>query len=230
LQYVAALDKSTGQTVWKTDRKIEYGTDNGDVKKAYGTPTVIQVGTEYQLISPSAGAAIAYDPKTGTELWRVKAGGMNVSARPLFGHGLLFLSTADGGFVHYAVRPDGRGDVTSTHVVWKNTKGVPKHASHVLVGDLLFMANEQGVVTCLEAKTGSVAWQKRIGGSFTASPLHADGKVYFFGEGGETLVIAAEPEFKLLATNQLADGFMASPAVCDKSLILRTTKNLYRID
>jgi outer membrane protein assembly factor BamB len=160
----------------------------------------------------------------------VKAGGMNVSARPLYGHGLLFLSTADGGFVHYAVRPDGRGDITASHVVWKNTKGVPKHASHILAGDLLFMANEQGVLTCLDAKTGDVAWQKRIGGSFTASPIHSEGRVYFFGEAGETHIVAAEREFKLLGTNQLADGFMASPAVCDKSLILRTTKNLYRID
>lgn len=230
LQYVVALDKQTGKTIWKRDRNIEYGTDNGDVKKAYGTPTVIHVGTEAQLISPSAGAMMAYNPRTGEEIWRVKAGGMNVSARPLFAHGLVFLSTADGGFVQYAVKPDGHGDVTATHVVWKNTKGVPKHASHVLVGELLFMANEQGVVTCVDALSGAVVWQKRIGGSFTASPIHAGGRIYFCNEDGETHVIAADREFKSLAINKLADGFMASPAVSGHSLILRTTKNLYRID
>ncbi len=230
LQYLVALDKQSGKTVWKRDRNIEYGTDNGDAKKAYGTPTVIQVGDGFQLISPSAGAAIAYDPRTGDELWRVKAGGMNVSARPLFGLGLVFLSTADGGFVHYAVKPDGRGDVTGTHVVWKNSKGVPKHSSHLLVGELLFMASEQGVGTCLNAKSGEVVWQKRIGGSFTASPICSAGRIYLFGEGGETHVLAADREFKSLATNKLADGFMASPAVSGKSLILRTTKNLYRIE
>ncbi|RPH76873.1 MAG: quinonprotein alcohol dehydrogenase, partial [Nitrospiraceae bacterium] len=229
LQYLAALDKQTGKTIWKQDRNIEYGTENGDAKKAYGTPSVIQVGNGYQLISPSAGAAVAYDPLTGQELWRVKAGGMNVAARPLYGNGLVILSTADGGFVQYAVKPDGKGDVTATHVVWKNAKGVPKQASHLLVGELLFMANEQGVVSCLDAKSGDTVWQKRIGGSFIASPLFAGGRIYLFDEEGQTQVIAAEREFKLLATNKLGDGFMASPAVWQKSLILRTTKNLYRI-
>ena len=230
LQYVAALDKQTGKTVWKSDRNIDYGTDNGDVKKAYGTPTVIQVDDQYQLISPSAGATIAYNPQTGEELWRVKAGGMNVAARPVFGNGLLILSSADGGFVQYSVRPDGRGDVTASHVVWKNSKGVPKYASHLMAGDLVFMAGEQGVITCLDSKTGDSVWQKRVGGSFTASPIYCAGRVYFCNEDGETHVIAAEKEFKSLAVNKLADGFMASPAVSNKSLILRTTKNLYRID
>jgi outer membrane protein assembly factor BamB len=230
LQYVAALDKQTGKTVWKRDRNIEYGTDNGDVKKAYGTPSVIHTGDGFQLVSPSAGAAIAYNPLTGDELWRVKAGGMNVSARPLFGNGLVYLGTADGGFVQYAVKPDGRGDVTNSHVVWKNSKGVPKAASQVLAGDLLFMANEQGVFTCVDAKTGETVWAKRVGGSFIASPLYAGGRIYFFNEQGETHVIAAEREYKLLATNKLDEGFMASPAVYQKSLILRTVKNLYCIE
>ncbi|MGE0761157.1 MAG: PQQ-binding-like beta-propeller repeat protein, partial [Pirellulaceae bacterium] len=190
LQYLVALDKRTGQTVWKTDRNIEYGSDNGDIKKGYGTPTVIHVGDSYQLVSPSAGAAMAYDPRTGVELWRVKAGGMNVSARPVFGHGLVFLTTADGGFVQYAVDPAGRGDVTASHVVWKNTKGVPKHSSPLLVDDLILMANEQGIMTCLDARTGKDHWQRRVGGSFTASPLHAQGRVYFFDEEGQTLVVS----------------------------------------
>jgi outer membrane protein assembly factor BamB len=230
LQYVVALDKETGKTVWKRDRDIDYGTENGDAKKAYGTPTVIQVGSEALLISPSAGAAIAYNPETGEERWRVKAGGMNVSARPLFGHGLVFLGTADGGFVQYAVRPDGHGDVTGTHVVWKNSKGVPKHPSHLLVGDYLFMASEQGIITCLNAKSGTSVWQQRVGGSFTASPIANAGRLYFFDEDGRTHVLAAGDKYESLAINQLDDGFMASPAVSGRALILRTTKNLYRVE
>lgn len=229
LQYVVALDKQTGKTLWKQDRNIEYGTDNGDAKKAYGTPSVIQVGGRDQLISPSAGAAIAYDPETGEELWRVKAGGMNVSARPLFADGVLYLSTADGGFVHYAINPDGAGDITGSHVLWKNTKGVPKHASHVLVDGLLFMANEQGVMSCVEAKSGEVIWQKRLGGSFTASPITSRGRLYFFDEDGKGYVLAAGRSYEELAVNELPEGCMASPAVLDNSIIIRTTAALYRV-
>src|SRR5262249_53284639 len=152
-QYVVALDKNTGETVWKRDRNIDYGSDNGDVKKAYGTATVIQVEGKPQLVYPSAGATIAYEPHTGEELWRVRHGGMNASARPLFGHGLLYLNTAAGGFKLFALRVGGKGDVTDSHVAWKSSQGVPTRSSQLLVGDLLFMAGDASVATCLEART-----------------------------------------------------------------------------
>jgi outer membrane protein assembly factor BamB len=230
VQYLVALDKATGQTVWKRDRDIAYDSDNGDIKKAYSTPTIVPVGDSLQLVSPSAGAAMGYDPRTGEELWRVKCGGMNVSARPVFGRGLVFMTTADGGFIQYALRPDGRGDVTSSHVAWKNTKGVAKHSSPILVEDLLFMANEQGIVTCVDAASGDVQWQKRAGGSFTASPIFAAGRVYLFSEDGNTLVIAPKREFEQLAANKLEQGCMASPAVIGNSLLVRTIGHLYRIE
>ena len=230
VQYVAALDKATGKTVWKRDREIDYGSDNGDSKKAYGTPSVVQINDTFQLISPSAGAAVAYDPRTGDELWRVKAGGMNVSARPVYGHGLVFLTTASGGFNQYAVKPDGKGDVTATHVVWKNAKGVPTHSSPILVDDLLFMASEQGIISCVDAKSGEVVWQKRAGGSFIASPLASGKRVYFFSEDGDAHVYAASRDSELLATNKLAEGCMATPAIIDKSLVIRGLQHLYRIE
>ncbi|MFO0901960.1 MAG: PQQ-binding-like beta-propeller repeat protein [Pirellulales bacterium] len=230
VQYVAALDKKTGQTVWKTDRNIEYGSDNGDIKKAYSTPHLIEVNGQPQLVDPSAGAAIAYDPKTGAELWRVRGGGMNASARPLFAHGLVYISTADGGFKFFAAKPDGRGDVTQSHVAWKQTKGIPKYSSPCLVGDLLFTSAENGVLSCLDAKTGEVVWQERVGGSFTASPITAEGRVYFSNEDGDTFVVAAARKYELAGRGKLEQGCMASLAVYDKSLIIRTTKNLYRID
>lgn len=232
VQYVVALDKNTGKTVWKKDRNITYGSDNGDIKKAYATPAIIRVNGKDQLVNPSAQTSMAYDPLTGEELWRVDCGGMNVSCLPLFGHGMVYMTTAAGGFQLYAVKPDGTGNVTNSHVVWKLTKGVPKQASQLLVGDLLYMGNEQGVLTCIEAKTGDVVWQQRVDGKavFTASPIYADGKLYFFGEEGVAAVVAEGREFKLLATNTLDGGFMASPAVSGKSLILRTKTALYRVE
>lgn len=230
VQYVVALDKLTGKTVWKRDRDIAYGSADGDIKKAYATPHVIEVGGRPQLVDPSAGASIAYDPRTGVELWRVRCGGMNVSARPVFGNGLVFLTTADGGFKMFAAKVDGSGDVTQSHVVWKQTKGIPKYGSPSLVGELLFMSGENGVLTCLQAADGEEIWQKRVGGSFTASPISTADRVYFFNENGETTVVAASREYRVLSQNKLEHGCMASPAVAGQSLILRSTEHLYRID
>ncbi len=230
VQYVVALDKSTGKTVWKRDRNITYDTHLTDYHKAYSTPAVIVHEGKSQLISPSAGATIAYVPATGEELWRVRSGGMNAAALPLFGHGLVYATSAAGGFQLFAVRPDGRGDVTDTHVAWKFAKNAPTRSSQILVGGRLFMISDSGVISCVDAKTGAAIWQKRLGGAFSASPLFAEGRVYFFGEDGEAPVVAAADTYQLLANNQLGDGFMASPAVFQNSLILRSRSHLYRIE
>jgi outer membrane protein assembly factor BamB len=230
-QYVAALDKKTGRTVWKTDRKLPYPTDNGDYKKAYSTPAIIKVGDREQLISPAAHATQAFDPLTGQELWRVVHGGMNAAARPIFGHGRLYLTNGDIGTHLLAVRPDGKGDVTATHVDWKFNKGAPSRASLLLVGDLLFMANNNGVAICLDAKTGQEVQRVRLGTDMVASPICADGHLYFFDqEGGKGFVLEATREMKLLATNKLEAGCMASPAVAGKALYVRTRTHLYRIE
>ena len=230
VQYVVALDKQTGETVWKTDRNIDYGSDNGDVMKAYSTPHVFDVGGIQQLVSPSAGACIAYDPASGKELWRVKSGGMNASGRPVMGHGLVFMGTADGGYKFFAVSPDGRGDVTESHVSWMASKGAPRYASPILADDLLFTATDREVIACLDPKTGEEIWQKRLDGTFTASPIHAGGNLYFCNEEGATFVVAPEPEFKLVATNKLPEGCLASPAVAGNALILRTKSAVWRIE
>jgi len=228
-QYVAALDKATGRTVWKKDRDLDYGTDNGDAKKAYGTPVVITAGTRAELVSPAAVATLVYDPRTGEELWQVRHGGMNVSARPLVGHGLLFLRSGDFGQGLLAVRPDGRGDVTRNHVAWTYNKAVTGRSSLLLVGDLLYMVNDGGVATCLEAKTGKAVWQKRLGGQFIASPVVAGGRLYFANRQGQTFVLEPGRAPKVLAVNRLDDGCMASPAVADGALFVRTMTHLYCI-
>lgn len=230
LQYVAALDKHTGKTVWRSDREIDYGTDNGDQKKAYSTPTVVISGGKPQLVSPAAAETIAYDPFSGEKLWTVRHGGMNAAAPPAVGDGLLFINTGDGGFKEFAVRPDGRGDVTESCVVWKFQQGVPSRCAPLLIGELLYMLNEAGIVTCLEASSGEVVWKHRLGGNYSSSPVAAAGQIYLNTEDGESHVIAAGRQFELLSTNHLDAGCMATPAIAGKALFHRTKTHLYRIE
>jgi outer membrane protein assembly factor BamB len=229
-QYVIALDKRTGETVWKTERDIDYGSDNGDAKKAYSTPTVIEHDGRQQLISPAAVATIAYDPLTGKELWKVYHGGFNAAAKPLYTHGLVILNL-EGGMRLLAVRPNGRGDVTKTNIVWKYKKSTPTRPSQLVVGDHLFMISGQGIFTCLDIKTGVATWTQRIGGAYSASPIHANGLIYCFDQKGMAHVLKADPHsYTLMSANQLADGCMASPAVVGNALIVRTKTGLYRIE
>lgn len=230
LQYVVALDKHTGNTVWRKDRNIEYGTDNGDMKKGFGTGKVIEVEGKPQLIYPSAGATIAYQPENGDELWRVNHGGMNACNPPIYQDGLLFLNTAAGGFRLFAMKVDGTGDITKKAVVWKNDKGVPTRSSTLIKDGLIYMVSDAGVATCLDAKDAKLVWQKRFSGEFSSSPVYVDGKIYFSNQEGESFVIAAGREYELLATNKLDDGCMASPAIYEKALYLRTKTHLYRLE
>ena len=151
------------------------------------------------------------------------------ACRPVVGHGLVF-SPMGAGLELWAVRPDGRGVVTDTHVVWKYKRGVPRRPSVLLVGDLLFMVDDGGVATCVEAQTGKEVWKERLGGNYSASPIDCGGKVYFFDQDGKATVIEAAREYKVIAVNRLEDGFMASPAVSGGALFLRTKSALYRIE
>lgn len=230
-QFVAALDKRTGATAWQRTRTIDYGTTNGDRKKAYSTALALQTDRLRQLISPSAAATIAYDPENGDELWRVRHGGMNAAARPVYANGLVYLTGGTGTRQLLAVRPDGQGDVSDTHIAWETGKSVPKRSSLLVVGQRLFMVSDQGIASCLNALTGEVLWQKRLkGGEFWASPLYAGGKIYFSSKQGTVIVVAAADTFEQLAENQLESGINASPAVLDQALFLRTFKHLYRIE
>jgi outer membrane protein assembly factor BamB len=239
IQYVVALDKRTGKTVWRTPRSIDFhdlGPDGkpqaeGDFRKAFATPHVITVNGQPVLISIGSKATYGYDPMTGKELWRVEEPtSFSGSTRPVAGNGLVFYATGFSAGHLLAVRPDGRGDVTATHVVWRVTRGVPNKPSLLLARDLLFMVNDGGIVTCLDARTGQHVWRSRLNDSYSASPIYADGRVYFFSEEGKVTVIDAGRSFKVLAENYLDDGFMASPAVDGRALFLRTKTHVYRVE
>ena len=238
-QYLVALDKKTGKTVWKKERSIDFkdlGPDGkpkaeGDFRKSFATPHVAQIDGKPLLISQGANAAYGYDPLTGEEYWRVEERSSHSGGtRPLVGHGLIFFPSGWSQGQLLAVKPGGRGHVTSTHVAWRVTKAVAKKPSLLLVDDVIYMNNDGGILTAIEAKTGQELWSERIGGNYSASPLFANGNAYFFSEEGKTTVIAGGREFKKLAENKLDGGFMASPAVTDKALILRTKTHLYRIE
>ena len=228
LQYVVALDTATGKTVWKTDRQIKYGTENGDYKKAYATPVLFEIDGQAHLVCPSAECTIAYDPATGAERWRVIHGGMNGAARPVRGGELIYLTSGYPSKL-LAVKPEGRGVLPATAVKWQTTKNVPSRPSLLLDGELLYMVSDSGLASCLDAATGQVHWVERLDGEFSASPILAGGLVYFCNQAGKTFVVATGKVFSLVAENRLDGGFMASPAVAGDRLFLRTRTHLYCI-
>ncbi len=228
VQYVVALDKKTGQTVWKKDRGIAYTTTNGDLKKAYATPAILEIKGHAEVICPSAEATQAFDPATGEEIWRVTHGGMNAAARPVFGNGLIYL-TSGHNMNLLAVKQGLRGKIDKDGIAWRVIKGVPTRPSLLLLKDLLFMVSDNGIASCLDAKTGKTHWQERISGDFSASPVYANGHIYFADQNGKTYVIAADKTFKQVALNRLPSGCMASPAIVGDNLLLRTKTHLYCI-
>jgi outer membrane protein assembly factor BamB len=242
VQYVVALDKENGRTVWKTDRSIDFRDltpegkpiRDGDFRKAFSSPLVITHEGVPLLISVGSNATYCYDPATGKELWRVEERKHHSgTVRPVVGHGMVFTATGLAKGELWAVKLGGLGVVTDTHVAWKVTTHVPNRPSPLLVGDLLFMVHQDtGVVSCLDAKTSALVWRERLPGpgNHSASPVHAEGRLYFFNENGHCPVIAAGREFKVLAENKLDAGFMASPAVAGKALYVRSKTHLYRLE
>ena len=239
VQYLVALDKATGETVWKTDRTAEWndlGDDGkpiaeGDLRKAYSTPLIIDTGGKKQMITVGAKALYGYDPADGRELWKVRTPGYSGAARPVYRDGIAYMISGFGKTELLAIRVDGSGDVTDSHVVWKiRSTSLPRTPSPVLVDDLIFTISDTGTVICLEAATGRQVWKKFIRGNCAASLLYADGLIYTFNRDGRTTVFKAAREYEVLATNKLDSGFMASAAVSGKSLLLRTKTHLYRIE
>jgi outer membrane protein assembly factor BamB len=238
LQYTVALDKQTGRTVWRTKRSVAFNDEDvpgeraklGDLRKAHSTPIIASNAGQTLLLSAGAKAFYAYDPRTGRELWMVRHSDYSAAPRPLFDHGLAYFVSGMSKSELFAVKVDGHGDVTDTHVAWRLKTHIGKYASPILVDGLIYSAAEQSFLTCLEAASGDVVWTERIGGSYEASPIYADGRLYFFSQEGVTTVIKPGRACDIVATNTLDDGLMASPSVAGKSFYIRTKTHLYRIE
>ena len=238
-QYLIALDKLTGNTVWRTDRSTDFGDldpntgipkRGGDFRKSYATPVLAHLKAQCQLISPGAKAVFAYDPRTGKELWTIRYGNHSSAARTIVADNMAFINTGYGKAELLGIRIDGKGDVTDSHIVWRLRKGAPNKPSPVIHNGHIYTVTDGGIASCIHSKTGEVIWQARIGGEYSASLFMSKGNIYCFDQGGTCLVFQANSrEFKQISRSKLDDGFMSSPAVFSNSLILRTKTHLYRI-
>jgi outer membrane protein assembly factor BamB len=238
-QFVIGLDKMTGKTRWRKDRSTDYNDLDvktgkpkmgGDFRKSYATPILIEVAGKTQLISPGAKSAFAYDPKTGAEIWWVRYGNHSSASRAVYGHGLVFVNTGYSRPDLLAVDPTGKGDVSKTHIKWTSKRRIPKKPSPLLIGDHLYMLNDQGIASCVQAKTGEPVWNHRIGGQYSASLLYADGYIFAFSQEGAAQLFKPGDKFVSGGENQLDGGFMASPAAVGRALVVRSKTHLYRLE
>lgn len=222
---LVALDAKDGKVRWETPRETP-----AKRKFSFCTPLVIESDGKPLVVSPASGAALAYDPTTGREVWRVLYGeGYSVVPRPVLARGLLFVSSGYDRPILHAIRPGGKGDVTASHVAWTLAKGAPNTPSMVVVDDLLYCVSDAGIASAIEADTGKVVWSERLGGDFSSSIVHADGRLYFQNEAGMGFVVKPGRQFELLAKNDLAERTLASYAVDEGALFIRTAGHLYRI-
>ena len=222
--FLMALDKNTGKILWKTPRET-------DALKTFSfcTPLVIEIDGEPQIISPGSNMVGAYNPENGELIWQVRYDGYSVTPRPIYSKGLLYISTGFDRPELLAIRPTGKGDVTETHIAWTANRGAPLTPSLLQTGNELYMMADRGIMTCLDASTGEKIWEERLGGDCSASPILADGKIYAQNEQGVGFVLSPGREFNLLAKNDLNERTLASYAVSDGSIFIRTESRLYRI-
>ena len=230
-QNIIVLDKKTGKTVWKAERPQEYYTDKEPIyRKAYITPIIINSNNQDMLISNGAEVCSAYEPLTGKEIWRINYSSETTISMPMFINGLVVFTTGFGRPVRLiAANPNGTGNITATNIVWQTDASVPGMNSPVGNKGLIYMIEDKGTITCLEAKTGTVVWKNRLKGEFYASPIIADGKIYCPSKQGTVYVLEEGSIFKLLAESKADGELWATMAVTGKYLLMRTNKSLYCI-
>lgn len=235
--YVVALNKNTGETIWKTVRPAEiYDTLEPVFRKSYQTPIVINVDGKEMLISNSSYLCFAHDVNTGEVIWTIKYGDDSTVSQPLFWNGLVFVNS---GWIfldnkpyftrQFAVDPTGEGDVTKTHIKWMYEDEVPQIPTPVIVNGKMYMVHDRGMVTCLDAMTGSPVWKHKLKGNFNSSPIYAAGKIYFINVKGVCTIIKPADSFQQIAENDIDETVKATPVFVQDKMLLRTDKNLYLI-
>lgn len=229
-QFIVAIDKATGETVWRTPRPPIRST-NPDMQKSYCTPLVVEEHGGKQIVIPGAQWIVAYAPEDGRELWRIDHGsGFSLVPRPVADDARIYCCTGFSGAGLLAIRRGGQGDIGDTHIEWEHNKQAPTQPSPVLRDGKLYMVSDNGIGQCLNAATGEVLWKKRFPGNYSASPLSVGDRIYFFSREGEaTVVDALSDDGQVMAKNSLDGQHMATPAVVQGELIVRTEKSLYAI-
>ena len=225
--FVAALDKYTGRVVWKIPRNVEVSRPF-----SFSTPLPIEVDGKPQIIIPGSGAVVAYHPKEGSEIWRFRYGeGYSVVPRPVYYKGMIYVCSGFNQANLFAIKVDGRGDVTDTHLVWSEQKTIPKESSPIIVDDQLYLNDDKGVLTCFDAATGAVHYRERLDGKggYSASPVYASGHLFFHNGDGTTTVIKPGKNFEKVAENKLNAFGLSSLAVTNDGFIVRTEGHLWRI-
>lgn len=225
--FIVALNTADGSVLWKTPRNVT-------VQRtfSFATPLLIEVKGKTQVISPASGAVIAYDPADGREIWRFRYGeGYSVVPRPLHRDGIIYVCSGFNRAGIFAVRADGEGDVTDTHLVWTDDKTVPKESSPIIVDDLIFFNDDKGILSCLDAATGKEHYRERLDGQggYSASPVYANGHLYFHNGNGITTVVKPDKVFRKVAENQIGEYGLSSFAVVSDGFVIRTEGNLIRI-
>ncbi|MDA7605423.1 PQQ-binding-like beta-propeller repeat protein [Verrucomicrobiales bacterium] len=225
--FIVALYKKNGKVAWKKPRS-----ETPQSRKfSFSTPTLINMGGRSQIISPASGAVFSYDPKTGEELWSVNYGGWSVIPKPGVYKNMIFVGTGYERAHLLGIRVDekSKGNVTDSHIEWEITKRAPNTPSFMIVDDLLYFISDGGIATCVDPMTGEVIWQERAAGPMSASPVHSNGKIYFLDEQGKSTVIRAGRKFEVLATNSINERTLASYAIGEGAIYIRSLNNLYRI-
>lgn len=220
--YLLALDVATGEERWRVDRTA--------AGRSYSTPVVITHDRRDELIVNSSRQIDAYNPRTGHALWRAGEPVELAAGMPVHGRGILYSTRGYSSSPYLAVAVGGTGDVSDTHIRWRNATGAPYVSSLLLHDDLLYMASENGILTVTEATSGEVASRRRLGGVFTASPIFAAGHIYFLNEDGDTVVLRPGPEPEVVARNTLGERSLASPAAVAGKILIRTDEHLYCIE
>jgi len=240
VQYIAALNRKTGETVWKTDRTTDFGDveaggkirGDGDFRKAYTTPNFVTVNGKVQLVSTGAKATYGYEADTGKEIWKITYDGFSNAASPVFiGNEMAIINSGFGKAHLLGVKLDHdlKGDVTRSHIKWDIFKRMPTLSSPIVADGKVYVTSETGILSRIDAATGEIEDYISLKAPVSASGVYADGHLYFVSEDGSAFVIEPGKEMKVIATNKLDDGFMASPALDESSLYLRTKSHLYRI-